>query len=105
MMRLCPDKPIINREYHKLVTHLIHLTYLTSWLPSWLSGKESACQAGDTGLILGWEDPLEKEMTTCSSVLAWENPWTKENGGLLSTESQGVGHNLASKQQQPNIII
>jgi len=43
-------------------------------------------------------------MTICSSVLAWENPWTKENGGLLSTESQGVGHNLASKQQQPNII-
>ena len=27
---------------------------------------------------LGWEDPLEKEMVTASSILAWENPWTEE---------------------------
>jgi len=33
---------------------------------------------------LGWEDPLEKEMTTHSSILAWEIPWTGEPGGLLS---------------------
>ena len=31
---------------------------------------------------LGWEDPLEKEMTTHSSILAWEIPWTEEPGGL-----------------------
>ena len=31
---------------------------------------------------LGWEDPLEKEMATCSSVLAWRIPWTEEPGGL-----------------------
>ena len=31
---------------------------------------------------LGQEDPLEEEMTTCSSVLAWEIPWTEEPGGL-----------------------
>ena len=31
---------------------------------------------------LGWEDPLEKEMATHSSVLAWEIPWTEEPGGL-----------------------
>ena len=37
-------------------------------------GKESACNAGDPGLILGWEDPLEKEMTTHSSTLAWRIP-------------------------------
>ena len=37
---------------------------------------------------LGWEDPLEKEMATCSSILAWEIPWTKESGGLQSMGSQ-----------------
>ena len=39
-------------------------------------------------LSLGQEDPLEKEMATCSSILAWEIPWTGEPGGLLSTGSQ-----------------
>ena len=33
-------------------------------------------------LSLGWEDPLEKEITTHSSILAWEIPWTEEPGGL-----------------------
>ena len=33
---------------------------------------------------LGWEDPLEKEMTTYSSILAWRIPWTEEPGGLQS---------------------
>ena len=31
---------------------------------------------------LGWEDPLEEEKATCSSILAWEIPWTEEPGGL-----------------------
>ena len=39
-----------------------------------------------------WEDPLEKEMETHSSILAWEIPWTEEPGGLQSMELQGVGH-------------
>ena len=34
---------------------------------------------------LGWEDPLEKEMATHSSILAWEILWTEEPGGLQST--------------------
>ena len=41
---------------------------------------------------LGWEDPLEKEMATHSSILAWRIPWTEEPGGLQSTGSQRVGH-------------
>ena len=41
---------------------------------------------------LGWEDPLEKGMTTQSSNLAWRIPWTEEPGGLQSIESQRVGH-------------
>ena len=36
---------------------------------------------------LGLEDPLEKEMATHSTILAWDPPWTKEPGGLQSTES------------------
>ena len=41
---------------------------------------------------LGREDPLEKEMTTHSSILAWRIPWTEERGGLQSMGSQRVGH-------------
>ena len=41
---------------------------------------------------LGREDPLEKEMATHSSTLAWRIPWTEEFGGLQSTGSQRVGH-------------
>ena len=39
---------------------------------------------------LVWEDPLEKEMPTHSSFLAWEIPWTEEPGGLQSIASQRV---------------
>ena len=41
---------------------------------------------------LDWEDPLEKEMATHSSTLAWKIPWTEEPGRLQSTGSQRVGH-------------
>ena len=39
--------------------------------------------------FLGREDPLEKEMATHSSVLAWRTPWTEESGRLESMGSQG----------------
>ena len=48
-------------------------------------GKESTCSAGSVEtwvLSLGQEDPLEEGMTTHSSILAWEMPWTEEPGGL-----------------------
>ena len=41
---------------------------------------------------LGREDPLEEEMATHSSILAWRIPWMEEPGGLQSTGSQRVGH-------------
>ena len=41
---------------------------------------------------LCWEDPLEKEMTTHSSILAWRIPWTEEPGRLQSMRSQRVRH-------------
>ena len=61
---------------------------------SWagLDGKESSCNAGDLGLILGQEDPLEKGMATHSSLLAWRILWTEEISELQSMGSQRVGH-------------
>ena len=50
--------------------------------------------------LLGQEVPLEKEMTTHSSILAWEIPWTEEPGGLQSMGSKKTGHDLVTKQQQ-----
>ena len=41
---------------------------------------------------LGWENPLEKEVATHSSILAWRTPWTEELGRLQSMGSQRVGH-------------
>ena len=41
---------------------------------------------------LGQEDPLEEEMTTHSSIIAWRIPWTEEAGGLQSMGSQRVRH-------------
>ena len=54
------------------------------------------------GLILGQEDPLEKEMATHSSIIAWETPWTEEPGRLQTMGLQRVGHDSATEQQQNN---
>ena len=56
--------------------------------PGGSDGTASACNAGD----LGQEDPLEKEMATHASTLAWKIPWMEEPGGLQFTGSQRVGH-------------
>ena len=48
---------------------------------------------------LGWEDPLEKDLATHSSILAWKIPWTEEPGGLQSMGLQRVGHDLTTQQQ------
>ena len=45
---------------------------------------------------LGWEDPLEKQMETHSSILAWKISWTEEPGGLQSMGSQRVRHDWAT---------
>ena len=56
--------------------------------------KESACQCSRHQrcgfLSLGWEDPLEAEMVTHSSILAWKIPWTEEPGSLQSMGLQRV---------------
>ena len=60
-------------------------------VPGGSDGKATAYNAGDPGLIPGQEDPLEKEMATHSSTLAWTIPWTEEPGRLQSMGSR-VGH-------------
>ena len=50
--------------------------------------------------FLGWEDPLEEEMTTHSSILAWRIPWTEQPCGLQFMELQRAGNDLARKEVQ-----
>ena len=52
----------------------------------------SVGDARDRVQPLGQEDPLEEEIATYSSILAWEIPWPEEPGGLQSTGHQRVGH-------------
>ena len=63
--------------------------------PWWLSGKEPACKCMIISAIqdtwvrsLGWEDPMEQEVATHPSILAWEIPWTEESRGLQSMRSK-----------------
>ena len=51
-------------------------------------GQEAAFSAGDAGSLPGQEDPLEEEMATHASTLAWRIPQTEEPGGLQSMGSQ-----------------
>jgi len=55
-------------------------------------GEESACNAGDLGLIPGSGRSLEKGVATHCSIFAWRILWTQEPDGLQSMGSQGVGH-------------
>ena len=55
--------------------------------------KNPMVSVGDADLILASEDPLEKEMTPHSSILACRIPWSEELGGLQSMMLQRVGHN------------
>ena len=58
--------------------------------PGGSDGKESACKAGDPGLIPGSGRSPEEGMATHSSILAWRMPWTEEPGGLKFMELQRV---------------
>jgi len=70
-------------------------------LPWWLSGlkkkKISVPMQEIQVSFLGGEDPLEKEMATYSSILAWKSPWTEEPGSLQSMGLQRVGHDGATE--------
>jgi len=65
--------------------------------------QETACNPGDPQ-SLGQEDPIEKEMATHSSIVAWEIPRTKKPSRLQSMGSQRVRHNLPIKPPPPSSI-
>ena len=60
--------------------------------PGSSAGKESACNAGDLGLMPVWKGPLKKGIATHSTILAWRIPWTEEPGILQSMGSRRVRH-------------
>ena len=91
--------------FHLVPSILWYLVARNDGLPLWLSGKEFACDAGvsqeNKCLPLGWEDPLEKEITTCSSSLAWEismdrGAWQATVHGVAK-ESETNEHNSDNK--------
>ena len=63
--------------------------------PGGSDSKESACNVED----LGWEDPLEEDMATHFSILAWRIPMDREAWQATVHKAARVGHDLASKQQ------
>ena len=65
--------------------------------PGGSDGKESTCNVGDRIQSLGGEDPLEEEMATHSSILAWKTPWTEEPGRLQSMGSRRVRHDWTTE--------
>ena len=68
---------------------LLTTSKLSAGLPLWLSGKQSTCQCRRHEFkSLSWDDPLEKEMATHSSILAWAIPRSEEPGGLQSKASR-----------------
>ena len=66
--------------------------------------EPSICKAGDMGLIPGGQDPLEREMVTHFSILAWEIPGTGEPGGLPSMGSHRVGDRKSTRLNSSHIL-
>ena len=96
---------IENKNTHKILS-LILKYYCNSNCP-WLSHCREAQGIKYPLLMqemqvwsLGWEDLLEKKMSTHSSILAWNISWTEEPGRLQSMGSQRVLHDWETKQQQ-----
>ena len=91
---------------HNWATSLSHkCTYIYICMCMCVCGKQIHLPLQETWVWShGWEDPLEKEMVTRSSVPAWEIPWTEKPGGLWSMWLQRVRHNLVTKQPPQQCI-
>ena len=80
---------------------LYHYFYASFWpfqgFPGGSVSEQSACNASGLGSVPGWKRSPGEGNGNHSSILAWEISWTKEPGGLQSTGSQRVRHNLATK--------
>ena len=81
----------------------ISVSSLTGWaslMASVVKNPPAVQERQETRIrSLGWENPLEEEMPTHSSVLAWEIPQTEELGGLQFWGCKRVGYDLVTKQQ------
>ena len=95
----CQEKPETTRHMAKIW----HGTF-TLCFPGGSVVKNPSAKQETPVWSLDREDPLEEDMATHSSILAWEIPQTDEHGRLQSTESQSFGHNLVTKQQKNNTI-
>ena len=80
---------------------LTHLYHIASGLLRWLSGKKYCLPMQETPEMLvqslGWDDSLEEEVVTHSSICAQKIPWTEEPGRLQSMGSQRVRHSCAHR--------
>ena len=74
-------------EFYKFMSSSLWTSF-----PGGSEVKASACNTGDPVQSLGQEDPLEKEMATHSSILAWRIPWREEPGRLESTGLQRLSY-------------
>ena len=91
--------PMVSTRHQALITHR------TLHNACKLSGKVSACNAGDSGSIPGSVRSPGEGNGNHSSVLAWRIPWTKEPRGLYSMGSQRVKHGLVTKQQRVDLKL
>ena len=89
-----------------LIINANHVCSRVYMPPRQLSGQESAYQCRRCGFwSLGWEDPLEEEMETHSSILAWRIPWTEEPGSLYSTWGcKRVEHDWATEHTHTHTL-
>ena len=71
-----------------VVVYIFAHTQRLSGLPRRLVVKNPPAMQETQVQSLGWEDPLEEEMATHSSILAWRTPWSEEPGGLQSVGPQ-----------------
>ena len=89
----CVSHCSFNFQFPNDIQHWVSFYMLICHFPGGSDGKVSAYIVRETWVqSLHWEDPLEKEMATHSSILAWKIPWMEERGGLQSVGSQRVGH-------------
>ena len=68
------------------------------------SVKSLTAMQESSGSIPGWEDPLEKEMTTHSSILAWRIPWSEKPGRLQYLGLHRIRHDLATTPPQLEMV-
>ena len=92
------DIPTNHIHYHQYLSfvYFFIIAILTGGLPGGASGKGPTCKWEIWVWSFGQEDPLEKDMATHSSILAWRIPWTEEPGGLQSIGSHRVRHNWSN---------